>query len=368
MNRVSILIISLIFAVSSAPLSGEVEFGDEVPPLEAAPPLANTLGEGAGRTSGLVDDVAEAQLLDVDLRMDILFSGGKAVEQGFSINSIQFGATGELARFIDYRFALGPTREFSSALLPQGLPVSAWVRARNNTSTGMGDESTVWAKVGLFTPSQNPWWSPNLSDLPLPDYSRVHRALLINRDIGFEVTFRPLGDSVEISGGVFNGSGIVSQNTNNSKAFTGAVSTVIGIGSWSTVLGLGGYSKQQSDVGSVNFINDWVANLFLVLESPQSGLLFGFDILSGKLEDSTRSLSVFGGTVTLFLTLDDWVKAMARLETLKYSPELEPEIEHAQIGPVFMLTSSLNAFLYYEYVKDKNGIENSIQIMVRLNI
>lgn len=113
--------------------------------------------------NSLLDDVEREQLA-VSARFDLAFLTGNSVTQGFSLPSLRVSIYGDVTSILSYRVSVGQTREFTSALLPQLIPVEAYMDL--GSSDTRSKESRFSIRVGMFTPSQNPFWTPDLSDLP----------------------------------------------------------------------------------------------------------------------------------------------------------------------------------------------------------
>ncbi len=348
---------SLLLLLSLAGAAHAEESAVKVEELHDAPPLS-----GAKEKDTLADAAAAAPILQVGLRTDVAFSAGRATDQGFSLPSLRVNFTGEVARQFDYKLSLAPSREFSSVLIPQVLPVDAWILFRNSTRA---DATLLW-RVGMFAPTLSPSFSPDLADLPIPDYAATHRATLLFRELGTELTLRPTPE-LEFTAGVFNGSGIVALNTNNAKAFSGAAIVHIGLGDDSELrFGVSGYASRQSDSGSVNFISNTIGSAFVALHLGESTEL-GLDIVSGRLQDASRSEAVFGLVGSALVGISPWLKAYFRGEGIRYSPVIDPRMNRLQLGPVIEPMKNLRLFVFYEHSDDSTGAsENAFQCLIRL--
>ncbi len=365
--RMGRLLLGLCLLTAGAVTAWSQESDGEI---EDAPALTS----GAGVTQAkvketLADDTAAAQLLVVGLRTDIGFSAGRPIDQGFSLPGLRLNVSGEIARYVDYRLSLAPSREFSSVLIPQVLPVDAWVQFRDAGRNSWKSEATILWKAGMFAPTLSPFFSSDLADLPIPDYARTHQATLLFRELGTEITYRPVPGLIDISLGLFNGSGIVALNTNNAKAFTGSVVFHWGLTSTSTLnFGVSGYSSRQSDPGSVNYISNNVGHVFASLAIGEGSML-EFDVVSGRLVDSSRGVAALGVTGTAYIGLTEWFKGYFRAEALRYSPAIEAKVNRVQAGPVFDPFRGVRVFSYLEHLDDGAGAsENAIQILVRLTL
>ncbi|MBY0371435.1 hypothetical protein K2X33_12160 [bacterium] len=331
--------------------------------LTDAPPLADTAtaeGEPAARPS-LFGSLSRRQLLLVGLRLDASYQAGGVVVQGFSIPSVRLTAWGEAGEHISYRFSLGQTREFSTVLLPVVLPVEGYIDLHTPERLGQGSEWSL--KFGLFTPTFNPWWSPDLSGVALPDYNETHRALFIGRDIGAEIRYEPVKD-VLIHVGAFNGSGLFNLNTNNSKALTGGLRATFHVGNLQWMWGAAGFYHQQADSASVNYRSDWVANVFTEMRFEGTDWRIGAECFGGMLTDSIRTTGPFGMAATLQTPFFPGTKLFGRLETLN-GPQ---NIQHAQAGTILDLDPALAAYIFYRYLDRGNGPENIGEVRFRLNL
>jgi hypothetical protein len=361
---VLLLGIGTSFPAWALPKGSLAEAETAVEEIVDTPPVAPVASPAAQ-----ADETAGAQMLAVGLRTDVGFSAGRPTDQGFSLSGLRLNISGEVARYFDYKVSLAPSREFSSVLVPQVLPVDAWVQFRDAGRSSWKSEATFLWKVGMFAPTLNPTFSADLSEVPVPDYAHSHQALLLFRELGSEITWRPVPGVVDLSLGVFNGSGIVSLNTNNAKAFSGSAVVHVGVDSGSTLdLGVSAYSARQSDSGSVNYLANTVGDLFASLHFGEVSVL-SLDVASGRLQDSSRSVGVVGVTASAFVGLSPWLRAYFRAEALRYSPSIEPKLNRVQLGPAFDPARAIRLFLYYEHEDDGTGAsENAIQALVRLTL
>lgn len=358
------------FWFSVSPLWAQDNGAPQVEELVDAPPLSAGTGVKRGKVAeNLSDDTAAAQLLVLGLRADVAFTAGRPTEQGFSLPGLRLNAYGEIARYIDYRVSLAPSREFSSVLVPQVLPVEAWVQFRDaGRNSWKADANILW-KAGMFAPTLHPFFSADLANLPFPDYAKTHQAALLFRELGTEVTFRPLPGVLDLTAGVFNGSGIVTLNTNNARAITASAVLHLGLGGLSVLnLGFGSYSSRQSDSGSVNFISNVMGTVFATMNLGESTVL-GLDLVGGKMEDATRGANVFGVTATAFVGITGWLRGYFRGETLRYSPVVEPRVNRVQLGPAFDPARGVRIFTYYEHLDNGTAAaENAFQCLVRISL
>lgn len=337
--------------------------GVKVEELQDAPPLTATSAQTKKEA-----ETPAAPLLAVGLRADVSFSAGRPTDQGFSMPGLRLNFSGEIARAVDYKVSLAPSREFSSVLIPQILPVDAWLQIHNGAHDAWNSEPSLIWKVGMFAPTSSPNYSSDLADLPIPDYAKTHQATLLFRELGTELTVHPVG-GIALTGGIFNGSGIIALNTNNSKALTGAALGRFELGGDTSLhFGISGYSSRQSDSGSVNFISNGIGNGFVTLRLGEHTQL-GIDIVTGKLQDASRSVSVFGFTGTAVVGLSSWLKAYFRGEALRYAPLTEPRMNRVQLGPILEPLKNLRLFVFAEHTDDSTGAtENAFQCLMRLTL
>jgi hypothetical protein len=310
-------------------------------------------------------------MLSVGLRLDSSFSAGGATQQGFSIPSLRLSAFGDVTDNLAYRVSFGQTREFSSAQLPQILPVEAYMRLSISRRSDTGGPPRIQWKLGMFTPTFNPWWTPDLSDLELPDYFTSHRSLFLFRELGTEVSYEFNPEGLKVGIGAFNGNGIVGLNSNNSKAFTGFARNIFHFGESSLEIGASVYALFQSSRGSINFKSNWASDIYASLTLIPAGINIMVDGFFGGFEDSVRTVNPSGGGFSAIITMNDWLKAMGRLEALSASPlttSADP-MRHLQVGPIIKINDALTIYSFYEYFDYGDGtFENSFQARVRLQI
>lgn len=342
---------------------GDDEKNGGVEPLEDAPPLVK---ESKDILKGAPAPMEETNLLEMFIFLDTSFSIGRSVYQGFEVSAARFGARGDIAPFADYRFMAGQTKEFSSAQLTQLTVVDAWIRAHNGKR--IGTPPTMTWRVGMFTPSVNPWWSPDLVDLPaLPDYALNHEGILPNRDLGTEFLYRPF-EGVEVVAGIFNGSGITNLNTNNSRGFNGLLRGRLNLGGAYLEAGVGGYLQQQADSTSVNYINNAAGSFFLSLGDRQGAWWLAADITSGRIEDSIASNAALGAGLAALFDLGAPLHLFVRGEVLRYTPDSAGNLERVQAGPMLVANEWLRAFLLYEYRRNASGAESAADLQFRVSL
>lgn len=344
-------------AVSVYAAEPEAEILPEAPPLAESSTQA---GEVAAPT--LFGSLSQRQLLMVGLRLDAAYQGGGMVTQGFSLPSVRLTAWGDAGNSISYRFSAGQTREFSSALLPVLMPVEGYIDLHTESSLFSGRAAEFKLRLGLFTPSFVPWWTPDLSDVPLPDYHETHRRLFLSRDLGAELSVA-WGKTVFYAG-AFNGSGIFSLNTNNSRAFTAGARTQFSMGKVDWTWGVSFLFHEQADPASVNFKQDWMTDVYTSLEIPGTAWRLTAEAFGGQQNDSVQSTGPFGTAATLQAPLFRGVKLFTRAEFLNSQKSLL----HGQGGLIVDLHPALTAYAFYQYLERFDGIENLGQLRLRLNL
>jgi hypothetical protein len=358
-------VLGILLAVSPSQAQGARDELEEI--ISDAPPLIKPEKPAAekARTS-FVGTLNDHHLLLVGLRMDAAYTGGGLSTQGFSIPSVRLTAWGQAGDLIGYRLSLGQTREFSTALLPQILPVEAYIDFNSASMLDWNPRSKLLVRLGLFTPSFNPWWSPDLADIPVPDYQSSHSLLFINRDIGAELVVEPIAGRIQFFAGMFNGSGIVGSNTNNAKAFTAGIRGAIPIGATKLTLGASAYLREQADSGSVNYRADSIVNLYTALEVPGTAFRVNGEVFAGTLNDSTRSSNPLGGALTLQVPVFRGFRIFTRAELVRGTGTGNGWLRNAQMGPVMELQKGATAYLFYQYLENGGSPENLGWLRVRL--
>jgi len=308
----------------------------------------------------------ELPFLSMGGRIDISFFAGNTVFQGFVLPSVRLSATGFISEKLIYDFSLGQTREFTTVVLPQMLPVFAFMDFALVGDHRSDENERVSFRLGMFTPELNPWWTPDLSELSIPDYNEVHRVLLLARDLGAQMTYLSAGGAFELAVGYFNGNGIFALNSNNSRAINGYVKALFDAGDIDVNIGAGGYYFRQSSPGGASFIENYAANGFVSVES--SAVYFFGDVTYAEFMDSTRLIQPFGASVGLFLSIGEGIKLFGRAEGLDKSPEGATGMSRQyQIGPVFEYLEAFTLFTLYTYRKAQSGGDNHIgEVRARL--
>ena len=312
--------------------------------------------------------VTESRLLALSLRLDAAYSAGGPIVQGFYLPSVRLTASGDVTPFLDYRLSLGQTREYSTVLLPQMIPSEGYIDVKVPVEKGQGGVSPMSLRFGMFRPSLTPWWTPDLEALPLPDYNQTDQALFFGPDIGTELTFRSRDNGIELTIGAFNGSGITSLDSNNSRAFNGYLRKTFPLGASKLTLGLSGYALMQSTSDSINYKSDWIGTAFASLEIAPARVLVGLEVFDGGFSDSTGTTAPFGGAGFLTYGLNDWFRIFARVESVRSLPAGSTTLSHYQLGPILQLDKAFNVFVLYDRVEQDTGPENAALIRARLVI
>jgi hypothetical protein len=361
------LFVFFFLALSFTPLRAEDE-AEEAPEIPSAIEQLRIEPEGEDSKQENVSILKSAgPTLNVGSRFDANFSGGGAVAQGFAIPSARLSVYGDAGEYIKYRFSLGQTREFSSALLPQMLPVEAYVDAGTQKSEGDGTAS-LRVRFGLFAPQFNPWWTPDLGDIRMSDYHETHKALFLSREMGVEVLFAPFHEWLELAVAYVNGSGIFAENTNNAKTFTAFAKFSADLNVLRLSLGAGAFILNQSMKGSVNFKTNSATDVFLELALPDNRTKLQVDGFVSRYEDATRGLSPSGGALALHLGLTSWASLFGRYESATGNPIVAGRIRQFQIGPIFDLTRSLTTYVDYAHRESGGAKENIFEVRARLTI
>lgn len=202
-----------------------------------------------------------------------------------------------------------------------------------------------------------------LGYVPLPSYHESHRLLLLDNDLGTEITIRPTPNFFALSFGYFNGNGVFALNTNNAKAYTARMVFEVPIDSVTLTLGVAGYSAIQSSSGSVNYRANWVANPFISVDWEQN--VFGLEGFSGHFTDSTRSASPLGVAAFVNWALVSRLRGFARVEAVEDSPSGGRYFFHWQVGPELGLHETLRVFAYYDMTKQGTVEQSSFQVRTR---
>jgi len=311
-----------------------------------------------------------SERLGLGLRLDSAFSAGAPAQQGFAVPSVRVTLHGDISTNASYRLSLGQTREFSTVMLPQILPVEAYIDIATGRNDGMSAESLLNWRIGMFTPTFNPWWTPDLTDVDLPDYHETHKQLFISRDLGTEISYEVRPGGLKFGAGAFNGNGIVALNSNSSKAFTGYLSQGIQFPGLKWTLGASGYTLVQSDPDSINYKSYLVGNVYSAFHFEKIALDLKVEFFAGSFRDSTQNFSSAGGAGTLYVGILPWLRLFTRGESVSNPVTTQfAQYRHFQIGPSFYLGEGLKAYTFYDYADSGTGHqENSFHIRLRLVI
>ena len=308
---------------------------------------------------------AQAWETRIGARVDASFSAGGPVEQGFQVPSLRLWTSGMLSQLIGYKIALGPTREFSSVMLPQIIPVEAYTLVGGDLQGISG----TYLRVGMFRPITNPWWSADLGSSPIPDYFLTHRAIFFSNDVGVEAAFEAIPGFAQVVLGAMNGNGIFSLNTNSTKAMTFQFKGTLPIGSAKLIFGGGAGRLLQSSEGSISFKNNWYANLFASFDSEAVKL--GIDTTKAEYRDSFVSLQPTGSAAWLSVRLIEDCRAFLMIENMGPMPTQGNILFHVQAGPSFAYKKGLQVFVYYDgrvTTSTSSEREDTAQIRFRVSL
>jgi hypothetical protein len=340
--------------------------------IKSAPPLVRSEESKYPSEGGLLGAYNDSNLLLLGLRTDTSYFAGSVLQQGFALSSVRLTAWGSSGNHVSYRFSMGQTREFSSVLLPQLTPVEAWVDVHTSTKGDWNARSRLNWRVGMFGPTFNPWWSPDLADMPvlIPDYLLSHKALFIARDLGTELTLEPIADKLSLTVGVFNGNGIFSYNTNASKAFTFNVQGKIPIRESHLWIGASGYLMDQADASSISFRSNGVWNLYAAWEYPRWKSWLAFEVFGGELNDSTRSAYPFGAAAMLQFRMFKGLRFYSRAESMRGTGRGGTNrLTNIQMGPVLDFHKTAQLFLLFNHNENEDGTnENFALFRLRVQI
>lgn len=340
--------------------------------IKAAPPLVKSDDSRVPTEGGLLGAYNDSNLLLLGLRTDTSYFAGSVLQQGFALSSVRLTAWGSSGSHISYRFSIGQTREFSTVLLPQLTPVEAWVDFHTSSRADWNAHSRLNWRVGMFSPTFNPWWSPDLGDMQVlvPDYLQSHRALFLSRDLGTEITMEPVSDRVFLTAGVFNGNGIISYNTNAAKAFTFSAQTKIPIYESKLWFGVSAYMMDQADPASISFRNNGVWNIYTAWEYPRWKAWLAFEVFGGELNDSTRTAYPLGGAAMAQFRIFKGVRWFSRAEAARGTGRGgDNKLTSIQMGPVldFHKTAQLFLLFHHNETEDRSN-ENYGYFRLRLQL
>ncbi len=353
------VVLGIALILSSKRLHAQTDPGDNLSPSSTA----SILDEDK--------ETAARDMLSLSLRLDAGFTAGAPDVQGFSLPSLRFSAFGDVTDVLSYRVSFGQTREFSSVQLPQLLPVEGYLNFRISRNEDTRSAPALNWRFGMFTPTFNPWWTPDLTDLELPDYGLVQKATFLSRDIGTELSYEFGPKLPTIGVGAFNGNGIFALNSNNSKAFTAFIDQKIGVGNLTLDMGASAYALFQSSPGAVNYVQNTLGDVYMgvTLSHPDINLMV--DGFTGTFDNSYNDFDSTGAGITAILGVTHWAKAFIRWESLDHSPlsEFGLSLHHFEIGPILILDAALKAYTYYEFLDFGDGTsENAFQLRFRLLI
>ncbi len=286
------------------------------------------------------------------LKTDLGFRAFDPTDQGFSLKHLRFGVKGDLNEQVSYHFSIGTVREFSSVLLPQLITEEAFI---------VFGEEFIKGKFGIFSPFLNSFWSTELLDSPLPSYSKVHEELLIKRDIGVELS--SLINNINFTLGAFNGSGIISLNSTNSKLFTVSFSPNFQIGDHYLKSGFSVYYLSQSQ-GQDNYIEKIIGNLFL--DWKYNIITSYVDLMYGKLSDNSRLSDAFGSTFFFMIRIFDFIDPFINIGFL--DSKNTKSLKIYQVGSKLDFINKVNFFIYYELMAYPSSNGGSVNLTLRMSI
>ncbi len=358
-------------------ISGFVR-GESVPtPLDSPEPVESTpkvipkeSKEAAEELDGLTQSLygaGQLQQLAMGARFDTAFLTGSGLIQGFTLPSARLTVFGDLSLHVKYRFSLGQTREFSTVLLPQILPVEAFVDF--STRPLFRNESGLVVRMGMFTPDFHPLWTPDLSYLTLPTYHESHRTLFLGRELGLQVKYHSSNDQFEAGLAFVNGVGILSENSNNAKALALFVKHGFEFGSAEFKMGLSAFGRLQSSKGSLNFRQDWLALAWASMRLRSIELWAEYYL--GEFEDSAVRNEPNGSAFMISVEVSPTISLWGRYETLGGSPSGATGImDRWEVGPRFQLHSNLQLFSTYSQIDEGFGLGaiQEFRVQLRLNI
>lgn len=343
-------------------------FGDdEIPREDDSKPVVSERPLSQPTPAVEKKEQSPTNTLGMNLRIDTSYSGGGSVYQGFTVPSIRLSGFGNIGRHLNYRLSLGQTKEFSTASLAQILPVEAYI-VFNVNPIDTDPSSNLRFKAGLFSPTFNPVWTPDLSYLNIPDFNETHRALFLSREAGAELIYEPFKKWLEIGLGAFNGTGIFAQNTNNAKAFTAFLKLNIQMQSWLLSIGTGDYILKQATEGSVNYKSAWVSDAFLTVEVPTLKAQLTLDVFTSQFEDSVRTINPVGGSALLTFGINNWLGIFGRYEYATKSPVLGGCIRQFQLGPEIYFDDNVKSFITYSRQEVGGAEDRTLMVRLRLNI
>lgn len=327
----------------------------------------STLASPAGQ-SGLEEALSFIPSLGFGLRLDSQYSGGGMLEQGFAIPSARLTAFGELDSHLRYRLSLGQAKEFSAVALPTMVPVEAYIDLLSAPEYGLSEFYRLRWRIGMFTPSFNPWWTPDLADLVLPEYHLLHTYLFLNRDIGTELVLMPFAERLTLFGGYFNGTGIFGSNNSSARAATAGVRIGIPIGDVDLDLGGSGYYSEQSSPGTSTFRTRRLATVYLRARLRQDSAELTLETSFGRFDEALGNTAPTGTAGTLRFRVMPNLQIWGRAETMSGISLIQPTIRRFQVGPIFNYGPSLTTYLLFEHLDEGDLAQDMGIVRVRLVI
>ncbi len=304
--------------------------------------------------------------LNVKARFDAAFSGGEPTQQGFTLPHFFLGVDGTANPWMTYRLTVSPSREYSTGLVPNVVPTEAFIRMGSVSQKEMADTANITATLGLMAPTINPWWSPDIGDLWVPDFFYGQRLLLLSRDMGLELAGHLIPKRLEVAVGYFNGNGIFGFNTNNSRALTAFGRLhLIPPGTWQMYVGGGFFHFAQGVSGATNYRQNWVANPFLAIEGEPLQLHFSLEGWWGGFQDSARRYSPKGVVASLRLG-HPRLQGFVRYLNLSSVPTSMGRLSELHLGATSDPFPHLKIFFYFQQVAGRStGTENSVNLRAR---
>lgn len=339
----------------------------QAPKSEAKPESPGDSDDELDRLTETLVDSRPLSLIALSARLDTNFLAGNGVVQGFSLPSVRVSVQGDVSPYVSYRVSAGQTREFATALLPVLTPVEGYIDLSTADRREAVSRATV--RAGMFTPTFNPWWTPDLSGVDAPDYHESHRAIFLSRDLGAEAAWKAGDRSIELGAGAFNGIGIFGQNTNNSRAFTGHLSVGTKLFGADVRIGGAAYGRFQASLGNVNYRRQIIGNGWVSL--THSGWELYLDVFGGQYDDSVRSLLPFGGSAVVLMPLTAMIRLFGRAEWLERNPSGNGgRFSRFQVGPWIVVGEHLQGWLTYsnQVTGDGSGVTHTTEFRVRLDI
>lgn len=298
--------------------------------------------------------------------MDVAYRTGYPIEQGFVLPAVRLGLQGQVGDHVGYRFSLGQTREYATVLLPQMLPVEAYVEWASEAVVSSERSGLFW-RTGMFTPQLHPAWTPDIAEIRVADYATVHRKIFISRDLGTQLLYRIPSGRLEAAAGLFNGSGVFGLNTNQAKAFTGYLSAeLLKFGDSVFRIGVGSYYLSQSTPISTNYKRNYLTDIFVTWESPSFSL--SGEGFYGSFTDAVNSYYLQGGIGTAVVRFSSQWELFSRFEYLTHPPTNGiGTLQIFQVGPMLRLQEGFSLYLTYNMEQATNTTRvHSAEFRLRL--